>query len=79
MVAEVVEPHGVAPATVVYALMVGNVVGTFISPFSPALWLALGLAGLEMGEHIRRAVIPMWLFSLALIAIAVLLGVIPLG
>lgn len=79
VVAEVVEPHGVAPATVVYALMVGNVVGTFISPFSPALWLALGLAGLEMGEHIRRAVIPMWLFSLALIAIAVLMGVIPIG
>ncbi|MBT8471511.1 MAG: citrate:proton symporter [Marinicaulis sp.] len=74
VVTEIVGPHGVAPETAVYALMVGNVVGTFISPFSPALWLALGLAGLEMGTHIRYALAPMWLFSLALMAIAGAMG-----
>lgn len=77
VVAEIVEPYGVASQSVVYTLMVGNIVGTFISPFSPALWLALGLSGLEMGRHIRYSLLPMWGFSLALMAIAILLGVIP--
>ncbi len=76
VVSEVVTPYGVAPETVVYTMMIGNIVGTFISPFSPALWLALGLSGLEMGRHIRYALIPMWGFSLALMVIAALLGVI---
>jgi CitMHS family citrate-Mg2+:H+ or citrate-Ca2+:H+ symporter len=76
VVSEVVTPNGVAPETVVYTMMIGNIVGTFISPFSPALWLALGLSGLEMGRHIRYALIPMWGFSLALMVIAALLGVI---
>ncbi|MBI1391841.1 MAG: citrate transporter [Alphaproteobacteria bacterium] len=76
VVAEVVAPYGVSAPETVYALMVGNIIGTFISPFSPALWLALGLSGLDMGAHIRRALLPMWAFSLALMAVAAALGVI---
>ncbi|WDI31833.1 citrate:proton symporter [Hyphococcus flavus] len=75
VVNEIVAPHGASPESVVYALMIGNIVGTFISPFSPALWLALGLSGLEMGRHIRYSLLPMWAFSLALMAVAGLLGV----
>lgn len=63
---EVVANHGVAPADVVYALTIGNIIGTFISPFSPALWLALGLAGLDLGRHIRYSLWWMWAFSLVL-------------
>ncbi|WP_070884296.1 citrate transporter [Pseudomonas sp. D2-3] len=74
VVMEVVENHGVAAPSVVYALMIGNIIGTFISPFSPALWLALGLARLEMGKHIRYSFWWMWGFSLALFATAWALG-----
>ncbi|MFN3579235.1 MAG: CitMHS family transporter [Pseudomonas sp.] len=63
---EVVGSHGVPPAEVVYALTIGNIIGTFISPFSPALWLALGLAGLDLGRHIRYSLWWMWAFSLVL-------------
>lgn len=71
---EVVANHGVDPASVVYAMAIGNNIGTFISPFSPALWLALGLAGLDLGRHIRYSIWWMWGFSLVLLATAWVLG-----
>lgn len=74
VVMEVVEHHGVAAPSVVYALMIGNIIGTFISPFSPALWLALGLARLEMGKHIRYSFWWMWGFSLMLFGFAWIIG-----
>lgn len=71
---EVMATHGIAPEATIYALTIGNIVGTFISPFSPALWLALGLAGLEIGRHIRYSMLWMWGFSLALLGVAGVLG-----
>ena len=71
---EVVGAQGVEPASVVYALTIGNIIGTFISPFSPALWLALGLAGLDLGRHIRYSLWWMWGFSLVLFGAAWALG-----
>ncbi|MDY0394450.1 SLC13 family permease [Virgibacillus halophilus] len=59
-----------------YAMIVGNIVGTFISPFSPALWLALGLAGAEMGKHIRYSIFWLWGISLVLLLVSVVTGVI---
>ncbi|MTW85214.1 citrate transporter [Virgibacillus dakarensis] len=59
-----------------YAMIIGNIVGTFVSPFSPALWLALGLAGLEMGRHIRYSLVWMWGLSIVLLIIALIVGVI---
>ena len=74
LVIETVQPHGISSEAVVYALLIGNIIGTFISPFSPALWLGLGLAQLEMGRHIRYAIAWVWGLSLALLGVAWLLG-----
>ncbi|MDY0404890.1 SLC13 family permease [Virgibacillus sp. 179-BFC.A HS] len=67
---------GIDSLSMAYSMIVGNIVGTFISPFSPALWLALGLAGAEMGKHIRYSIFWLWGISLVLMVISVLLGVI---
>ena len=32
-------------------MIIGNIIGTFVSPFSPALWLGLSLAGLEIDAY----------------------------
>ena len=37
------------------AMVIGNIIGTFVSPFSPALWLAIGLAEANMGTYIKYA------------------------
>lgn len=57
--------------TLVGLLIIGNVIGTFVSPFSPALWLALGLAGgANMGRYIKLAFPIAWAFSAALVLVA---------
>lgn len=68
---------GVGTISVVYAVLVGNIIGTFISPFSAALWLALGLAGCDIGKHIRYSFLPMWIFSVVALLLALALGFIP--
>lgn len=67
---------GIGSLSTAYAMIIGNIVGTFVSPFSPALWLALGLAGLEMGRHIRYSLVWMWGLSIVLLIIALFIGVI---
>ncbi|TWT25249.1 CitMHS family transporter [Planomicrobium sp. CPCC 101110] len=75
IVEQVVTGFGVSSLSVAYTMIIGNIIGTFISPFSPALWLALGLAGLEMGRHIRYSLAIMWTFSIVLLGISLLIGV----
>ena len=74
IVDQAVQPHGVSSESVVYAMLIGNIIGTFISPFSPALWLALGLAKLEMGAHIRYSFIWIWGLSVMLMLSGWVLG-----
>lgn len=76
IVEQVVTGFGVSSLSAAYAMIIGNIIGTFVSPFSPALWLALGLAGLEMGRHIRYSLPIMWGFSIVLLAISILIGVV---
>lgn len=76
IVDQVVSTFGIPSLSVAYAMIIGNIIGTFVSPFSPALWLALGLAGLEMGKHIRYSFLFMWGFSIVLLVISVVIGVI---
>lgn len=78
VVDQVVTTFGGTSLSVAYALIIGNIIGTFVSPFSPALWLALGLAGLEMGKHIRYSFMFMWAFSIVLLIIAMVMGVVSL-
>ena len=79
IVHEIVSAHGVSPMTTVHAMAIGNAIGTFISPFSPALWLALGLAGLDMGKHIRYSLLWMWVYSLVMMGVAVAIGLLPVS
>lgn len=67
---------GISSLATTYAMIVGNIVGTFISPFSPALWLALGLAGLEMGKHIRYSFFWLWGISIVLLIVSFFFGLI---
>lgn len=76
IVDQVVTTFGVPSLSAAYAMIIGNIIGTFVSPFSPALWLALGLAGLEMGKHIRYSFFFMWGFSIILLVLAIVTGVI---
>ena len=74
IVLEVVQPAGVPADQIVHAMVIGNIIGTFASPFSPALWLALGLARADIGAHLRYSFFWMWGFSLVVFGAAMALG-----
>ncbi len=74
IVQNVVASVGVGAQDVVYAMAIGNNAGTFVSPFSPAIWLAVGLAGVDMGRHIRYSFLWIWLFSFITLSVGYGLG-----
>lgn len=74
IVHEVTSTAGVTADSVVYAMAIGNNAGTFVSPFSPATWLAMGLAGTDMGRHLRYSFGWIWLFSFFTLGVGFLLG-----
>lgn len=76
VVEQITSQAGVAPTSAAYAMVIGSIVGTFVSPFSPALWMGLGLAKLSMGQHIRYSFFWVWGVSLSLLAATWFLGII---
>ncbi|WP_158738033.1 CitMHS family transporter [Alteribacillus sp. YIM 98480] len=78
IVEQIVSNYGVPSTTIIYALVVGNIIGTMVSPFAPALWLGLGLAKLEMGGHLRYSFFWVWGFSILLLVVAWVMGIISL-
>ena len=74
IVQEITATSGVSPESVIYAMAIGNNAGTFVSPFSPAAWLAMGLAGTEMGRHLKYSFGWIWLFSLFPLFVGHILG-----
>jgi citrate-Mg2+:H+ or citrate-Ca2+:H+ symporter, CitMHS family len=76
VVEQIATGFGVSSLSTAYSMIIGNIVGTFVSPLAPAVWLALGLSGLEMGRHLRYSLFWMWGLSLVLLVIAIFIGLI---
>ncbi|MBM0867437.1 citrate-Mg2+:H+ or citrate-Ca2+:H+ symporter, CitMHS family [Staphylococcus auricularis] len=76
VVEQTASQFGIPSVSTAYAMIIGNIVGTFVSPFSPALWLAVGLAEANMGTYIKYAFFWIWGFAIVLLFIAVLIGVV---
>ncbi|GGE59092.1 CitMHS family transporter [Nesterenkonia cremea] len=77
LVESIATEAGVGTLAVTYTVIVGNVIGTYISPFNASLWLGLGLAGADIGKHIRYSFFPMWIFSVAVLLVSLAVGAIP--
>lgn len=75
VVERIVHQYGLDPANVAYPMIIGKVTGTFICPLAPALWLALGLANLEMGKYLRYSFFWYWGLGVVLLLVALALGI----
>jgi citrate-Mg2+:H+ or citrate-Ca2+:H+ symporter, CitMHS family len=71
----IVRQYGVDASTAAYPMIIGKVTGTFICPLAPALWLALGLANLEIGKYLRYSFLWYWAFGIVLLIVAMMLGI----
>lgn len=76
IVEQTASQFGVPAVSTAYSMVIGNIIGTFVSPFSPALWLAIGLAEANMGTYIKYAFFWIWGFAIVMLVIAMLMGVV---
>ncbi|WP_394353286.1 transporter permease [Haloterrigena gelatinilytica] len=78
VLAETSAAYGHDPVAVVRASLVGQTVGFPVSPFTGATYLLIGLAGVELGEHIKFTLPLMVIPSSVILVVGLLLGAIPL-
>jgi CitMHS family citrate-Mg2+:H+ or citrate-Ca2+:H+ symporter len=79
VVAEVAGAQGVPPAQVAQAALLGQMTTGFpVSPLTPATYLIVGLAGVELGDHQRFAIPFLFAASVVMTLACVALGVFPL-
>ncbi|WP_141781815.1 CitMHS family transporter [Nocardioides albertanoniae] len=72
------ELHGIAAADLAQASILGEeTVGFPISPLTGSFYLLVGLAGVDIGKHIRHLIGWAWLVSMVMLAVALVTGVIP--
>ncbi|MBK1787358.1 CitMHS family transporter [Prauserella cavernicola] len=74
LIQELVGSHGVGADSVARAMLIGENTGFAVSPVVPTVYLALGLANLELGRHIRHSFLWFWGLSLAMLAASVATG-----
>ena len=58
IIGQIVEPFGVTLDTVGRAMLIGENVGLSVSPVVPPTFLAIGLAGVDLKEHIKFSFLP---------------------
>lgn len=70
---------GVDPVHIAIAMVVCRNCATFISPVVPATFLGIGLAGVEIKDHIKTCFLWIWGVSFVCLAAGLLLGVLTLS
>ncbi|MFC6907037.1 citrate:proton symporter [Halalkalicoccus tibetensis] len=79
VLAETAAAFGLEEEAVVRASLIGqHTVGFPISPLTGATYLLIGLAEVDLGEHIKFTFLWAWLVSLVMLAVAILTGAVPL-
>ena len=76
IVRDVATAAGAPAESVARAMLIGEVTSSFVSPMVPSVYLAIGLAGVELRSHIRYTFFWVWGISLVLLAFAVAIGVV---
>ena len=72
------EGFGVAALPIAIAMVVCRNCATFISPMVPATLLGVGLADVDIKDHIKASFFYVWGFSILCMIFAVLIGLMPL-
>ncbi len=76
LIIETVEPLGVTAESVAHAMLIGENVALAVSPCVATTFLAIGMAGLELRDHIRFSFKYMWGVSILMLIFGVVTGVV---
>ena len=69
---------GVEATHIAIVMVVCRNCATFISPMVPATLLGVGLADVDIKDHIKNSFLWVWAFSIICMFIGVIVGIIPL-
>ncbi len=69
---------GVEPLPIAIAMVVCRNCATFISPMVPATLLGVGLADVDIKDHIKASFMYVWGFSILCMIFAIIVGIMPL-
>lgn len=72
------DAYGVSPIYMAISMSLGKNLGLMISPLVPATYLATGLAGVELKDHLKYSFMVLWAASILEILAGVIFGIIPL-
>jgi CitMHS family citrate-Mg2+:H+ or citrate-Ca2+:H+ symporter len=79
VIAEVSGLLGVEPIQVAHGALMGQMTTGFpVSPLTPATFLLVGLAGVDLGEHQRFSIPWLWAASIVMTLASVLFGILPI-
>ena len=78
LVSEVGATYGIAPLATACAMIIGKNLALMVSPLTPATFLAIGLTNTELKDHMKFSIPVYWAVSIAMLIIAVIIGVVPL-
>ena len=73
---EVGKNFGVDPLNMAYSMLIGKNFGVLVTPHAATTFLAIGLAGVELKDHLKYCTIWLWGLSLVTLALAFLMGII---
>ena len=76
LVMQVGETYGVASLNTALTMLIGKNLALMVSPLVPATYLAIGLTGTELKDHMKFSIPPYYLVSLLMLAFGVILGIV---
>lgn len=76
LIAETVARFGITPDQVAHSMLIGENVALAVSPCVPTTFLAMGLAGVELKDHIKFSFKWLWGISILMLFFALLIGIV---
>ena len=76
LVIETVAPYGITAAQVAKAMLIGENVVLSVSPCVPANYLAFGISGIDLNDHMKFSFKWEWLVSILMLIFALVVGII---
>ncbi len=77
LVMQVGETYGVTSLSTALTMIIGKNLALMVSPLVPATYLAIGLADLELKDHMKFSIPIYWVVSIAMLIIGIVLMIVP--
>ena len=78
LVMKVGETYGCAGLNTALTMVIGKNLALMVSPLVPATYLAIGLTGTELKDHMKYSIPPYYVLSIIMVICGIVFGIIPL-